>query len=80
MLTPAKLLERLSDHPVAQLELLTSGPRDWPERQRTLVATIEWSHALLAPAEQRFFRRLGVFAADAALRWPPRSSIKEPPS
>lgn len=62
MLTPPRLLARLSDHPGAQLELLTHGPRDWPERQRALEATIGWSYGLLDPAAQRCFRRLSVCA------------------
>lgn len=62
MLTPGKMLERLAHHPGAQLELLTTGPRDWPERQQTLRATIDWSYALLTSDEQTFFRRMGVFS------------------
>lgn len=41
--------------------LLTSGPRTAEARQRTLRATVEWSHALLSPSEQQAFRRLAVF-------------------
>jgi predicted ATPase len=52
------LLERL-EH---RLPLLTGGARDLPERQRTLRATIEWSHELLVPEEQMLFARLSVFA------------------
>jgi predicted ATPase/DNA-binding SARP family transcriptional activator len=33
-----------------------------PLRQQTLHALIDWSYNLLTPAEQIFFRRLGVFA------------------
>ncbi len=43
LLTPETLLTRL-EH---ALPLLTGGARDAPERQRTLRATIEWSHDLL---------------------------------
>src|SRR5215216_5853683 len=57
-LSPERLLERLG----SRLPLLTGGPRDAPARQRTLRATIEWSHDLLAPEEQRLFVRLAVFA------------------
>jgi predicted ATPase/DNA-binding XRE family transcriptional regulator len=51
------LLERLS----SQLELLTGGRRDAPERQRSLRDTIAWSYELLTPVEQRLFRRLAEF-------------------
>jgi predicted ATPase len=57
ILEPAMLLARL-DH---ALDLLTSGDRDLPLRQRTLRATISWSYSLLEPAEQRLLRRLSVF-------------------
>ena len=49
--------DRLSTH----LPLPGSGPRDAPTRQRTLEATIEWSHDLLAPEDQRTLLELGVF-------------------
>jgi hypothetical protein len=67
MLTPSKMTERLAHHVGAQLDLLTTGPRDWPARQRTLRDTIEWSYALLTTDEQRFFRRMGVFAGGCGL-------------
>ena len=57
LLLPEQLLERLDE----RLPLLTSGRRDAPERQRTLEATIAWSHDLLSPEEQRVFRLLAVF-------------------
>ncbi|MCZ2825859.1 MULTISPECIES: AfsR/SARP family transcriptional regulator [unclassified Modestobacter] len=41
--------------------LLTSGRRTAEARQRTLRATVEWSHALLSQPEQQAFRRLAVF-------------------
>ena len=44
------------------LPLLTTGARDAPERQRTLRATIEWSHDLLEARTQEVFARCGVFA------------------
>jgi predicted ATPase len=67
MLTPARLLERLTHHTGARFDLLTSGPRDADARQRTLGATIDWSYALLNDADKRFFRRLGVFVGGCAL-------------
>ncbi len=63
ILEPAALLRRLDD----ALDLLTSGDRDLPERQRTLRATIDWSYSLLDAAEQRLLRRLSVFAEGWAL-------------
>jgi hypothetical protein len=45
------------------LSALGEGPRDLPERQRTLQATLAWSYALLDPAAQALFRRLGAFGA-----------------
>lgn len=63
---PEALLPRLG----ARLALLTDGPRDRPERQRTMRAALDWSYALLTPAEGALFACLGVFAgpfdADAA--------------
>ena len=57
ILPPAALLNRL-EH---RLTLLIDGPRDLPARQQTLRAAINWSYELLAPAEQKVFRRLAVF-------------------
>src|SRR5439155_15158418 len=63
VLSPAAILERLE----RSLPLLTGGPRDAPERQRTLRATIAWSHDLLSADEQRLFARLSVFAGGCTL-------------
>jgi predicted ATPase/DNA-binding XRE family transcriptional regulator len=60
LLPPAALLERLTADGAA-LALLTGGARDLPPRQRTLRDTIDWSYALLAPAEQDLFQQLAVF-------------------
>ncbi|MFN2138053.1 MAG: LuxR C-terminal-related transcriptional regulator [Candidatus Promineifilaceae bacterium] len=54
---PQQILERLID----RLGLLVGGPRDMPQRQRTLRATIEWSYNLLSREEQRLFSQLAVF-------------------
>ena len=56
VLSPEALLERLS----RRLDLAGRG-RDIPDRQRTLRATIEWSHELLATDEREFFPQLAVF-------------------
>jgi predicted ATPase/DNA-binding CsgD family transcriptional regulator len=58
LLPPAAVLERL----VQPLDLLTEGPRDLPDRQRALRATISWSDDLLSPWQRILFRRLAVFA------------------
>jgi predicted ATPase len=42
--------------------LLTRGRRTALPRQRTLRATLDWSHELLSETEQRLLRRLAVFA------------------
>lgn len=44
-----------------RLAFLSEGPRDAPERQRSLRGAIEWSHALLSPDDQALFARLGPF-------------------
>lgn len=62
-LSARQILERLE----RRLPLLTGGARDLPERQRTLRATIEWSHELLDPEEKRLFARLSVFAGGCTL-------------
>ena len=56
VLTPEDLLRRLA-HDVL---LSTAGPRDLPERQQTINATVAWSYQLLGPNEQRAFRRFGA--------------------
>jgi predicted ATPase len=62
VLTPAQLLERLSQ----RLDLLKAG-RDADRRQQTLRATIDWSHDLLTEAEQQLFARLSVFSGGCTL-------------
>lgn len=61
------LLNRLSHNNVL---LSTAGPRDLPERQQTMNATVSWSYQLLSPGEKRVFRSLGAlpgrFAIDTA--------------
>jgi predicted ATPase/DNA-binding XRE family transcriptional regulator len=66
VLTAEDLLRRL-EHDVL---LSTVGPRDLPERQQTMNATVAWSYQLLDADEQRAFRRFavmpGLFPIDAA--------------
>jgi predicted ATPase/DNA-binding SARP family transcriptional activator len=57
VLSPQAILTHLG----GRLQFLTGGARDVPSRQRTLRATIDWSHDLLTPADQALFERLGVF-------------------
>jgi predicted ATPase/DNA-binding CsgD family transcriptional regulator len=54
---PPAMLARLE----RRLPMLTGGPADLPERQRTLRQTIAWSYALLTPGQQRLFRAACVF-------------------
>jgi predicted ATPase len=51
----------IRDRLAAQQPLPGSGPRDLPDRQRTIEATVAWSHDLLEAPDQRLFARLGVF-------------------
>jgi predicted ATPase len=63
LLELSALLQRLEQ----RLPLLAGGSRSAPERQRTLRATIAWSHELLTPDEQATFARLAVFAGGCTL-------------
>jgi predicted ATPase/DNA-binding SARP family transcriptional activator len=57
VLSPGELLGRLG-----RRLALAGTARDLPERQRTLRATIDWSHQLLGAEETRLFAHLSVFA------------------
>jgi predicted ATPase/DNA-binding CsgD family transcriptional regulator len=63
VLTPATLLARLE----SRLSLLTGGPSDAPDRQRTLRNALSWSHDLLSGDERTVFRRLAVFVGGFTL-------------
>jgi predicted ATPase/class 3 adenylate cyclase len=60
-----EIVRRLDD----RFRLLTGGSGRTLGRQQTLLATVEWSHDLLRPAEQMLLRRLatmsGSFSLDA---------------
>ena len=55
---PRALLPQLQ----ARLLLLVGGPRNLPQRQQTLRATLDWSDALLSADARDVFARVGVFA------------------
>jgi predicted ATPase len=63
LLSPAALMQRLDE----SLPLLAGGAIDLPERQRTMRATIEWSHDLLDSDAKAAFRRLSVFRGSFTL-------------
>jgi predicted ATPase/DNA-binding CsgD family transcriptional regulator len=60
LLSPGQIADRIDD----RFSLLTTGGRTAPARQRTLLATVEWSYDLLSAKEQVLLRRLSVFAGD----------------
>jgi predicted ATPase len=62
--TPSALLSRLRQRLDRSLDLGV-GMVDLPSRQRTLRATLEWSHSLLGEAQRALLARLSVFAG----RW-----------
>ena len=55
---PGVLLQQVNNG----VQVLSSGHRDAPTRQRTLQAAIMWSYDLPDPQYQQALRRLGVFA------------------
>ncbi len=55
-------VEQIAARLVDRFGLLTTGDRTAPPRQRTLRATIDWSHELLTTREQLLLRRLSIFA------------------
>jgi predicted ATPase/DNA-binding CsgD family transcriptional regulator len=62
-LPPRRIAELLGD----RLRVLARGPRGSALRQRTMRASLDWSYALLAPAEQLLLGRLSVFAGGFTL-------------
>ncbi len=63
LFSPQALLARLE----RVLPLLTGGPLDMPERQKTLRDTIAWSYELLQPDVQALFRHLAIFVSSCTL-------------
>jgi predicted ATPase len=62
ILSPTDLLSRLDD----ALPLLAHGPRDLPERQRTMRQAVAWSYDLLDHDQQRLLR-----VSPCSATWPP---------
>jgi predicted ATPase/class 3 adenylate cyclase len=62
VLSPRQILERISQ----RLDLLKGG-RAAEGRQKTLRATVEWSHNLLSIEERRLLARLSVFVGGCTL-------------
>lgn len=63
VLSPEVMRSRLEN----RLELLTGGPRDFPERQQTMRGAIAWSYDLLGEDERLLFRRSSVFVGGFTL-------------
>lgn len=57
-LAPAQLAQLLRD----RFQLLTTGPRGAPDRQRTLRKCIDWSYELCTSREQEMWTSLAVFS------------------
>jgi len=60
-------LSALETHLHDRLSWLGSEYRNLPERQRTLLAALQWSYGLLGGAERRLYRQLGVFVSGFTL-------------
>ncbi|WP_051640256.1 helix-turn-helix domain-containing protein [Cellulomonas sp. URHE0023] len=60
LLRPAELLARLDS-------VLIDGPRDLPERQRSMAATLDWSYDLLGERERALLARLAVLPGTFSL-------------
>ena len=63
LLSVAQIADAIDD----RFRLLTGGRRMAAKRQRTLGASIDWSHDLLDDDERAVFRRLATFAGDFGL-------------
>jgi non-specific serine/threonine protein kinase len=63
VLSVEEISTRLGD----SFRLLAAGSRTATHRQRTLHATMDWSHELLGQKERALFRRLSIFAGGFSL-------------
>lgn len=63
MLSP----ERLSAELAHGLGILAGGPRDHPDRHRSMRAAVAWSYDLLTRDEASLFRQMAVFAGGCPL-------------
>lgn len=62
-LTVRMIADRLAD----RFTLLAAGPRTSERRHQSLLATLDWSHALLSEPERTLLRRLAVFRGTFSL-------------
>ncbi len=62
-LPPDALLKQITQ----DLDLLSGGPVDQPQRHQTMRAAIRWSYDLLPPEQQLRFRQLSLFAGGCSL-------------
>lgn len=60
-------LADLNEHLARSLDVLSDGPHDLPTRQRTLRATIDWSHSLLGEPARQMFARMAVFHGSSSI-------------
>ena len=68
LLSPSTLLTRLEQTGLgAGAPGLGAGPRDLPDRHRTMAAVLDWSMDLLEPEEVDLFTRLAVFSGGFSL-------------
>ena len=62
-LTPHTMLKQLTD----RYRLLSRGPRDVPERHRSLEACVHWDFDLCTPEEKALWSRMSIFAGGCDL-------------
>ncbi|HEY3556585.1 MAG TPA: tetratricopeptide repeat protein [Kribbella sp.] len=60
--TNVMTIEELADELETSFSILAGGPQTASPRQQSMRGAIEWSHALLTPAERDMFAQLSVFA------------------